>query len=171
MKALQIGDEIKKIEFSVDAAGYEEFTKVLTQILLEFVDAKAEADNDSQETATKKTKEEIKKENIERLTTSIANTPDTVLTLFYAGLLEHHGEYGDGTVLTREDARKLLKIYLTDKTAEEKRTYYSTMSFLVGQIIEDGFIELVGITEMLAPVKIKKKTTAKKTAKVESGVM
>ena len=169
MKALQFGDEIKKIEYSFEAAECKDFTRTLMEIMFDVVDAKA--DNDSQETATKKTREEIKKENIERLTTSIIATPDTVLTMFHAGLLEHHGEYGDKTVLKREDARKLLKAYLTDKTGEEQHTYYSMMSILLGQVAEDKFLDLLGVPMMISPVKHEKKTTAKKTAKVESGVM
>lgn len=168
MRALQIGDEIKKIEFGFEATEQKEFNKILLDLLFDFVDAKA---GDTQEPEVKKTRAEIRKENIEKITTSITITPDTVLTMFHAGLLEHHGEYGDKTVTTREDARKYLKMYLTDKEAGEKRTYYSAMNFLMGQVIEDEYLDLIGITEMFSSVKPEKKTTAKKTAKVESGVM
>lgn len=149
MKALQIGDEIKKIEYSFEASLDKEFTRLLTDLLFDVVKTK----------------------NVAELTDSIVTTPDTVLTMFHAGLLEHHGENGDKTASTREDAKKLLKAYLTDKTGEEQHTYYSMMSILLGQVAEDKFLDLLGVPMMISPVKPEKKTTAKKTAKVESGVM
>lgn len=149
MKALQIGDEIKKIEYSFEASLDKEFTRLLTDLLFDVVKTK----------------------NVAELTDSIVTTPDTVLTMFHAGLLEHHGQCGDGTVKSKEDAKKLLKAYLTDKTGEEQHTYYSMMSILLGQVAEDKFLDLLGVPMMFSPVKPEKKTTAKKTAKVESGVM
>ena len=90
----------------------------------------------------------------------MSNVPQTTLHMFYAGLLEHHGntENGDGAVTSLSDAKALLKQYI----AENKSNFYSVMEMILEQMSEDGFLELIGLNEMLQT----EEETPKKASKV-----
>ena len=63
--------------------------------------------------------------------------------LFYAGLLEHHGEDGDKTVLSLNDAKSLLKKYFKENA--EETTFIGLLAELVGQMDKDNFLALLGM--------------------------
>ena len=91
--------------------------------------------------------------------------PNTVITLFYCGLLEYHAdEVADKTV-----ARALLKQYFKENKDDENATFYGVMMAIVEQMGIDGFFKQIGLTEgspkkePKTPQDHKKKTTVKKT--------
>lgn len=63
--------------------------------------------------------------------------------LFYAGLLEHHGEDGDKTVLSLNDAKSLLKKYFKENA--EETTFIGLLAELIGQMDKDNFLALLGM--------------------------
>ena len=85
MKSIKIGNKDYKFEFTIEASLYGECTEALTAFLTNVGSAGT---------------------NLKEVLKSISDIPQTALTLFYAGLLEHHGEDGDGTVTTQKDAKR-----------------------------------------------------------------
>lgn len=140
-KILNIGNKEYKLEYSLEASLYPEST----ERLLEFMSG---------------TDLEDESGKIKSIIKSMSNVPQTTLHMFYAGLLEHHGntENGDGTVTSLSDAKALLKQYI----AENKSNFYSVMEMILEQMGEDGFLELIGLNEMLQT----EEETPKKAPKV-----
>ena len=89
----------------------------------------------------------------------MSNVPQTTLHMFYAGLLEHHGtgSDGDGTVTSIEDAKVLLKQYIS----ENKTNFYAVMEMIMGQMAEDGFLDLIGLNDMIQTEEEEPKKTPK----------
>ncbi len=78
-----------------------------------------------------------------RFGTIMKDVPQITLLLFHAGLLEHHGEDGDKTVLSLNDAKSLLKKYFKENA--EETTFISLLAELVEQMTEDNFLALLGM--------------------------
>lgn len=128
MKIIKIGNKEYKFEFTIEASLYGECTEALTAFLTNVG------------TARGKLKEVLK---------SISDIPQTALTLFYAGLLEHHGEDGDGTVTTKKDAKRLIKQYFEDKKDTDEADFYAIMALMIEVMEEDGFFKRTGLEKVL----------------------
>ena len=74
---------------------------------------------------------------------AMRDVPQITSLLFYAGLLEHHGEDGDKTVLSLNDAKSLLKKYF--KENEEETTFLDLLAELTEQMAKDDFLALLGM--------------------------
>lgn len=91
--------------------------------------------------------------------------PNTIISLFYAGLLENHSE----EVENEQVARQLLKQYMKENKDDEKATFYGVMLQIMEQMGEDGFLVQIGLGETSpkkepkTPQDRKRKTTTKKT--------
>lgn len=144
MKTLRIGNREVVVEYAFEAAECKDFTTTLVNVLFDVA----------------------KKKTLDEVITDIVNTPETLSTMFYGGLLEHHGEYGDKTIMRKEDVRPLLKQYLSEETDGKHNTYLSLMTLLLGEVAADKFIELIGLSEMIVPASAKKNN-----AKIKSSVM
>ena len=81
-KMIAIGGKEYEIEFTVEASLYNECTEKVAGLMIEISEAQ-------------------EKENIRSVISSMSDIPQTTLTMFYAGLLEHHGEDGDKSVLSK----------------------------------------------------------------------
>lgn len=140
-KIININKKDYKLEYSLEASLYPEST----ERLLEFMSS-TDADNEN--------------DKIKGIIKGMSNVPQTTLHMFYAGLLEHHGntENGDGTVTSLSNAKALLKQYIS----ENKSNFYSVMEMILEQMGEDGFLELIGLNEMLQT----EEETPKKAPKV-----
>lgn len=79
---------------------------------------------------------------------SMGDLPRTAVTLFYAGLLEHHGIEGDNTVRNMADAKRLAKQYILEQG--ENGNFYTLLTLCVDQMGEDGFFKLVGLEELMS---------------------
>lgn len=114
-------------------------------------------------------------DEIKHFITSLSDIPSTTLTMFYAGLMEHHGEDGDGTVTSKKDAKAILRAYIEENRDNEDGTFYAVMEKMIEQMGEDGFFDRIGLTKILSteepkkpktPQDHKKKTTTTKKASV-----
>lgn len=147
MKELRIGNEVYKVEYTIEASLCNECTEKVTNLMTGFAVAETE---------------DAKKQFI----STIADIPQTTLSMFYAGLLEHHGEDADKSVCNKDDAKKLLKQYLS----ENKSSFYELMEVLIEEMGEDGFFDLIGLTKMMEKVQTKEpkkpQDHKKKNAKV-----
>lgn len=128
MKVIKIGNKEYKFEFTIEASLYGECTETLTAFLTNVGTAGG---------------------NLKEVLKSISDIPQTALTLFYAGLLEHHGEDGDGTVTTKKDAKRLIKQYFEDKKDTDEADFYSIMALMIEVMEEDGFFKRTGLSRVL----------------------
>ena len=96
----------------------------------------------------------------------MSSLPNTVITLFYCGLLENHSD----VVTDKQVARELLKQYFKENKEDENATFYGVMMQIVEQMGIDGFFKQIGLTEESpkkepkTPQDHKKKTTKKTQA-------
>lgn len=127
MKVIKIGNKEYKFEFTIEASLYGECTEALTDFLANFGVVG----------------------NVKDILKNISNIPQTALTLFYAGLLEHHGEDGDGTVTTKKDAKRLIKQYLEDKKDTDEADFYAILNLMIEVMEEDGFFKRTGLERVL----------------------
>ena len=78
-----------------------------------------------------------------RFESAMKDVSQSTSLLFYAGLLEHHGEDGDRTVLSLNDAKSLLKKYFKENA--EETTFIGLLAELIGQMDKDNFLALLGM--------------------------
>ena len=139
---LNIGKKDYNIEFNIEASLNAECVDQITEFMCGL--GRAESKNP-----------------IQAILDSVKDKPKTVLAMFYAGLLEHHGEDGDSTVLSKADAKKLLKQYFAEHKEDGAGNYYALYTVLLGQMEDDGFFELIGLeqtmndlTELVKKIKV-----------------
>jgi hypothetical protein len=145
MKIINIGNKDYKFEFTIEASLYNECTEKITNLLFSIEESQS-------------------KEDIKQLLSGLSDIPQTTLTMFYAGLLEHHGEEGDGTILTKKDAKALIKQYIDEHKEDDKGNFYEIMNEMIAIMEEDGFFNQIGLTQAAEnqakiPQDHKKKTT------------
>lgn len=138
MKVLTIDGKDYKIEYTIEASLYEECTEKVTSLLFGASGVKDD-------------------EGIKDFICSMKNIPQTALTMFYAGLLEHHGEFGDQTVLSKNDAKMLLRKYFDEHKDDGTGNFYGIMEVLLGQMGDDGFFKQIGLEQLTKPQKEVKK--------------
>lgn len=145
MKTINIAGKDYRFEFSIEASLYNECTESVTGIMVTMAEAQG-------------------KEDIKAMVTTIADIPKTALTMFYAGLIEHHGYNGDKTVMGIPEAKSLVKKYLSEHKEDGKGNFYSIMQEMIECMSDDGFFELIGLGKLTRDTAQKTKIT--KTAKV-----
>lgn len=137
MLELKIGNKDYKIEFSIEASLYKDCTEQVTTLMSEMFNPDGN-------------------KNIKDVISTMSNIPQTTLTMFYAGLLEHHGEDGDRTVLSLSDAKKLIKQYIGEHKEEESGNFFGIMKMLIEQMGTDGFFKQIGLEQVAETVPTKK---------------
>ena len=143
MLELTIGNENYKIEYTIEASLCNECTEKITNLLTEIQTAE-------------------NKEDIKKYISSIADIPQTTLSMFYAGLLEHHGEDGDRKVTSKSNAKKLIKQYIKEHENDEAGSFYGVMTMLIEQMGNDGFFKLIGLEQMMKDSETNEQKTPKK---------
>lgn len=138
MRTLEIAGKEYTIEYTIEASLYEECTEKVTSLMF----GVAGQDNE---------------DGIKEVISTMKNIPQTALTMFYAGLLEHHGRCGDGTVLSKDDAKMLLRKYFDEHKDDETGNFYGIMEVLLGQMGDDGFFKQIGLEQLTKPQKEVKK--------------
>lgn len=156
MKVISIDGIGYVIEYSIEASLYNECTEKVAGLMADLSTAED-------------------REDVKSVISSIADVPQTTLSMFYAGLLEHHGRDGDGTVLNKGDAKKLLRTYINEHKDDDQGNFYGVMNILIEAMVDDGFFKLIGLESMMTaeveerPKKIpqdhKKKAPTKATVK------
>ncbi len=129
-----------KIEFSIEASLYKD----CADSVLNTINAAEGSDVKSQINA-------------------ISCMPLTVLNMFHAGLLEHHGIDGDGAVTSIVDSKNILKSYMKENDLD----FDTVANLLFEQMAEDGFFKLIGLDfEMeTRPKEVKKPQDHKRKVK------
>jgi CRISPR/Cas system CSM-associated protein Csm2 small subunit len=151
MKVLTIGGKEYTFEFTIEAALYNDCTEKITSLLYKMEEAQ---DN----------------ENPADVLKNLCDVPQTTMSMFYAGLIEHHGASGDGSVLNEGDAKKLIRQYFAEHKEDGKGNFYAVMEIMIDTMSDDDFFKLVGLNQMLeteektekspkVPQDHKKKTT------------
>lgn len=132
-KSLTIGGKDYKLEYSIEASLYADCTTSLTSLMTEIQIASENKD-------------------IKKVISEISNIPQTALTMFYAGLMEHHGSHpdGDGTVPDIQTAKRLIAQYLKEHSEDDTGNFYGIMQMCIEQMGEDGFFKLTGLEEMMS---------------------
>lgn len=131
-KVLQIGGKDYKLEYSIEASLYADCTASLTGLMTEIQIA-----GDSKD--------------IKRIVSELSNIPQTTLTIFYAGLMEHHGVHpdGDGSVPDIQTAKHLIARYLKEHSEDDTGNFFGIMQMCIEQMGEDGFFKLTGLEGMM----------------------
>lgn len=152
MLELKIGNKNCLIEYTMEAALYKDCGEKITMLMARLGDTSEMP--------------------VEEIIGGMSDLPQTCLICFYAGLLEHHGESGDGTIISIRDAKILVKEYFEEHAEDGKGNFFDLLLILIKQMEEDGFFRQIGLEQIFAeqpkPKKVpqdrKKKTT--KTAEV-----
>lgn len=131
-KVLQIGGKDYKLEYSIEASLYADCTASLTGLMTEIQIA-----GDSKD--------------VKRIVSELSNIPQTTLTIFYAGLMEHHGVHpdGDGSVPDIQTAKHLIAQYLKEHSEDDTGNFFGIMQMCIEQMGEDGFFKLTGLEGMM----------------------
>lgn len=144
MKTITIGGNDYTFEFTIEASLYSECTEKVTGLMVGAGSAQMEEENS--------------KENIKAMLSTMSDIPSVAMTMFYAGLMEHHGSLGDGKVKNIKEAKLLVKQYLSEHKNDEKGNFYALMQEMMECMADDGFFELIGLDKMFTPAQEKKKT-------------
>jgi len=132
MKRITINNKEYIFEFTIEASLYDECTKSFMDTFVKGGMAQGAAELNDVNAA------------MDNLLDTIANLPQKTLTLFYAGLLEHHGSDGDGSVRSKNDAKKILALYLK----ENNKSFREVMGEMMNLMAEDHFFELIGLDKV-----------------------
>lgn len=128
MKIINIGGKDYKFEFTIEASLYNECTTKVTELMFALGEAEG-------------------KEDVKELISTLSDIPQTTLTMFYAGLLENHGEDGDNSILSKKDAKKLIKVYFDEHKEDETGNFYGVMQLMIECMADDDFFKQIGLTQ------------------------
>ena len=145
-KVLKIGEKEYHLEYTVEASLYADCVTAIAGIMVDI------------ETAQEQ-------EDVKKILSSMANIPQTALTIFYAGLMEAHGTHknGDGSVPDIQTAKALIGQYIREHKNDETGNFYGILQMCVEQMQEDGFFEMMGLTALLQTKDTEKTNNAKQT--------
>lgn len=143
-KVLPIGGKDYKLEYTVEASLYADCISQLTNLM---------TDIDNTESNS----------GIKNIIHGISNIPQTSLTLFYAGLMEAHGNHpdGDGTVPNIQVAKRLISQYIKEHKEDDTGNFYGIIQMCIEQMEEDGFFKLIGLEAIAKAATEKSKKITK----------
>lgn len=147
-KRLQIGNKEYKLEYTIEASLYNE----CTEKMMEFFGKTFAIANEEELTKgmPDKEKTKVRIELLQNSLSGMVNLPSTAMTVFYAGLLEHHGEYGDNTIQSMKDVKALIKQYFKDHEEDGNDNFYDLLHICMEQMGEDGFFKRTGMEKFLS---------------------
>lgn len=149
MKKITINKKEYTFEFSIEASLYDECTKSVMDMFIKSGMAQGAAENNDVDSA------------MDNLLETIANLPQKALTLFYAGLLEHHGtEEGDGSIKSMSDAKRLLATYVKEKN----KSFRDVLGEMMDLMVKDSFFELIGLNQITADLEKDSEEPGKNTS-------
>lgn len=151
MKRITIGNKEYIFEFSIEATLYNECTEGIMDLMIGAGLAQAEAENSSADS-----KEKVLSV-VESFKKTVSDIPQKALTLFYAGLLEHHGaESTDRSILSRSDAKKLLVRYMNE---HDGMSLFDVMNEMMEEMGKDHFFERIGVDKVIKKTNSTLETT------------
>ena len=151
MKIVNIGGKEYKFEYTIEASLYNECTEKISNLMMSMQSAQ-------------------EKEDLKELLASMADIPQTALTIFYAGLIENHGIDGDKTVLSKKDAKRIVKTYFEEHKEDENGDFYSVLAMCMEMMEEDGFFKQIGLQQMTSKPTAKNAKTPQDHKKKSSKV-
>lgn len=163
MRRLTINGKEYTFKFSIEASLYNECTEATMNMFLSFGEAQGEAEIAGSEDLASAKKQYMSA--LRKTFSSVANIPQTALTLFYAGLMECHGASGDNTVRSISDAKKILADYLR----ESESNFFDVNNMMLECMGEDNFFELTGIAKILNQMDGEEKKKPGKSKKTGEG--
>lgn len=130
-KILKIGDKEYKLEYSIEASLYNDCVKSVMNTL---VSISGGTNRDISETIS-----------------GMSDIPKTTIIVFYAGLIQYHGNHpdGDGSVPDLTTAKRLVAQCLSEHKEDECGNFYGIFNMCLMQMEEDGFFELTGLAEFI----------------------
>lgn len=131
---LEIGGKDYQIEYTFEASMYNECTEQIIDFMTNSV---------------MMSEKEQSEENIKEMLKGMTTIPSLTLTMFYAGLLEHHGVDGDGSVPDKIIAKQLMKQYMKEHQGQIGDNAYDILNMLLGQMGADGFFKQIGLEQMM----------------------
>lgn len=140
MRRITIDGKEYTFEFSIEATLYSECTEKVMDLMVSAGIAQAETESDE---LSVKDKVMVMADAFKR---NVSDVPQKALTLFYAGLLEHHGKSGDRTVLSIDDAKRLVSAYMREN---EEITLYDIMNDMIEEMAKDNFFKKIGMEKMV----------------------
>ncbi len=146
-KILPIGGKDYKLEYTVEASLYGDCTEALIDFF-----GKAFGTSNAEELTEGMSEEQkiaVRQALLKNSISGISNLPQTALTVFYAGLLEHHGPEGDGKVTTKAEAKELVRQYFEDHKDDGTGNFFDLMFICVEQMGEDVFFDKTGLSKVL----------------------
>ena len=132
MKRITINNKEYTIEYSIEASLYDDCTKSVMDIFVKAGMSEHYAKHGDAQAA------------MDEIIGTMTSLPQRVITLFYAGLLEHHGACGDHSIKSKADAKEILKMYIK----ESGKSFSAVNDELMECIAEDNFFDLIGLNEM-----------------------
>lgn len=146
MRRLTINGKEYTFKFSIEASLYNECTEAMMNMFLSLGEAQGEAENAVKLAGTdEENARELVLRSFKKTFTSVANIPQTALTLFYAGLLEEHRD----SIRSKDDAKELLKHFIEEIEDPDDKNYYYITNLMLECMGEDHFFELTGIAKLL----------------------
>lgn len=128
-KVINIGGEDYKLEFTIEASLYNDCIERVVSLMYGIDEGGAN-------------------QNFRQVLSELSDVPNTAMSCFYAGLLEHHGKTGDGSVPNIQTAKRLATELIRDENSEVKN-WYDLLTLCIDQMGEDGFFDLIGLTALL----------------------
>jgi len=132
MKKITIGKKEYTFEFTIEASLYDDCTKSVMDTFVKGGMAQGALEMKDAQGA------------VDALIDTIANLPQKALTLFYAGLLEHHGPEGDGSIAGKPEAKRVLATYLK----ENNKTFRDVFEEMMEAMANDNFFDLIGLNQL-----------------------
>lgn len=158
-RIIEIGGIEYKLEYTMEAALYNE----CVETLVDFVGKTVMPQNLPEMTKGLNPEEQQRLIDlaIKDALSSITDLPNTAVTIFYAGLLEHQGPEGTNIIKSKRDAKALVKQYFEDHKDDGTDNFYDLINICMEQINEDGFFKRTGLEKILNQEQEPEKKTRK----------
>ena len=133
MKIININGIDYKFEFTIEASLHNECTEKVVNLMADVAEGME------------------KGKALKEIITTISDIPKTALTIFYAGLLEHHGPecISANPIHSIKDAKKLLKEYFAEHAEDGTGNFYDVLQVMMEVMAEDGFFKQIGLEQMM----------------------
>lgn len=136
MKTLKIGDKEFVLEYSFAAAEHKECIDKVFKMMSGGYIGKYGLFGDNEPSKAEKAAALV-----DGTASMFAELPDTVITAFYAGLMENNA------VMNKKEAKTLLRQYF--KENPDQASFMSMFNTIKECMEEDGFFKLTGLDEMM----------------------
>lgn len=137
---ISINNKIYKLEYNFEAAHDKKCVDICWNYFSGAYMMKGTALNELENSETMS-----KIATIDKMIESMADLPERVLYLFYAGLLENHSN----EVQSSSDARALYKQFCKENPDDEKATDFGMFEAIKEEMEAEGFFKRIGLTRFM----------------------